>query len=206
MANLMTNTCYTQKYMNSNFPRFYIFDLDGTLALSEHIKLAATQDVCKKNHIEPISEKEYFEWAGAPTKTLFQNFLVKRAIQPVPELIQRLADERRDAYRDRIDLVERHEPIVSLLQALSPHYKTALVTTSIRDIGLAVLENLEIINLFDVMVFGDDVKHNKPDPEPYELAAKLLKAKADQCLIFEDSASGISAAKAFGAQVVKVTI
>lgn len=56
------------------------------------------------------------------------------------------------------------------------------------------------------MAFGDEVTKNKPDPECYEHTAKLLKAKAEECLIFEDSERGIAAANAFGAQVVQVTI
>jgi HAD superfamily hydrolase (TIGR01509 family) len=192
--------------MDATYPRCYIFDLDGTLALSEHIKLAATQAICKKNHIAPITEKEYFEWAGAPTKTLFRNFLERRDITLTPELLQKFIDERRVVYSERIHLIEPHEPIVSLLKALSPHYKTALVTTSNREQGLAVIRSLEISDLFDVMVFGDDVNRNKPDPECYELAAKLLEAKPEECLVFEDSESGITAAREFGAQIVKVSI
>jgi beta-phosphoglucomutase len=192
--------------MSTTYPKYFIFDLDGTLALSEHVKLAATQDICEKNHIKPITKEEYAKWAGAPTETIFRNFLEARNIEPTPELIQKLTGERRAEYALRVHQVERHEPIVSLLQALSPHYKTALVTTSIRVHALAVIKTLEISDLFDVMVFGDEVTANKPDPECYKIAAEQLQAKPEECLIFEDSRSGIAAAEAFGAQIVKVSI
>jgi HAD superfamily hydrolase (TIGR01509 family) len=162
--------------------------------------------ICKDAHIQPITKEEYDEWAGAPTQYLFEQLLGRRDIEPTPELIADLTKARRKAYAERLHLVERHEPIVSLLQALSPHYKTALVTTTIRELGIAVVQSLGIDSLFTIMVFGDDVKHNKPDPECYEYAAKQLGARPEECLVFEDSDSGITAANAFGAQVVKVTL
>jgi HAD superfamily hydrolase (TIGR01509 family) len=192
--------------MSASYPHYFLFDLDGTLALSEHIKLEATQEICKEANIRPMTKKEYDLWAGAPIHTIFQEFLDKRGVTYTPELIHDLVTKRREAYDRRIHMVERHDPIVSLLQAITPHYKTALVTTTIRALGLKVVKSLGIEDLFDVMVFGDDVKHNKPDPEPYEHAAQLLGAKPEECLVFEDSESGITAATAFGAQVVKVTI
>jgi beta-phosphoglucomutase len=187
-------------------PTFFIFDLDGTLALSEHIKMLATQVVCKEMGFKPITEKEYFSWAGIPTKEVMSNLLRARKIEPTPENVQEMTDRRRAAYDKFMHKVERHEPIVSLLRALSPHYKTALATTTNRKQGIILIEQLGIADLFDVTVFGDDVSKNKPDPECYITAAKKLGAKPEQCVIFEDSEAGIAAAEAFGAQVVKVTI
>ena len=187
-------------------PKYFIFDLDGTLALSEHIKMLATQVVCKDMGFKPITEEEYFAWAGLPTKVVMTNLLTARDIEPTAEKVQEITERRRTAYDKQLHKVEAHEPVVSLLRALSPHYKTALATTSNRRQGSAVIRQLGIADLFTVTVFGDEVKNNKPDPECYFTAAKLLGAKPEECLIFEDSESGIAAAEAFGAQVVKVTI
>jgi beta-phosphoglucomutase len=187
-------------------PKFFIFDLDGTLALSEHVKMLATQVVCKELGFKPITEKEYFTWAGIPTKEVMTNLLNARNIEPTPEKVQEITDKRRAAYDKYMHKVERHEPMVSLLMALSPHYKTALATTTNRKQGTVLLKQLGIADLFDVAIFGDDVTNNKPDPECYITAAKKLGAKPEECVVFEDSEAGIAAAEAFGAQVVKVTI
>jgi len=187
-------------------PTYFIFDLDGTLALSEHVKMLATQIVCKDMGFEPITEKEYFAWAGLPTKVVMSNLLKARDIEPTPEKVQEITGKRRAMYDKHLHKVETPDPVVSLLRALSPHYKTALATTTNRRQGLAVIKHLGIADLFDVTVFGDDVTNNKPDPECYVKAAELLGAKPEECLIFEDSEAGIAAAEAFGAQVVKVTI
>ena len=168
--------------------------------------MLATQVVCKEMGFEPITEKEYFTWAGIPTKEVMSNLLRARNIDPTPENVQEMTDRRRTAYDKQMHKIERHEPVVSLLRALSPHYKTALATTTNRRQGTAVIKQLGIADLFTVTVFGDDVTKNKPDPECYIKAANLLGAKPEECVVFEDSDAGIAAAEAFGAQVVKVTI
>ena len=43
-----------------------------------------------------------------------------------------------------------------------------------------------------------DVKRGKPDPEVFLLAAKLLGAQPDDCVVFEDAPAGIEAARRAG--------
>jgi beta-phosphoglucomutase-like phosphatase (HAD superfamily) len=57
---------------------------------------------------------------------------------------------------------------------------------------------------FDVNVAAGDIERTKPFPDPYLHAAKLLEVDISQCLIFEDSPTGIKAAVASGAFVVAV--
>jgi len=55
-----------------------------------------------------------------------------------------------------------------------------------------------------VVVTADDVTASKPDPEGFLLAAAQLDVPPDECVVFEDSAAGIAAAKAAGMRVVGV--
>lgn len=50
----------------------------------------------------------------------------------------------------------------------------------------------------EVMVCGEDVVNGKPHPEPFALAARLLKIDTSRCVAFEDSPAGIQSAKAAG--------
>lgn len=56
--------------------------------------------------------------------------------------------------------------------------------------------------IFDVVVTGDDVRRNKPDPEGYLLAMARLDLAAREALAFEDSPVGHAAARAAGLDVV----
>jgi len=55
-----------------------------------------------------------------------------------------------------------------------------------------------------VLVSVDDVARGKPAPDPYLRAAELLGRDPARCLVIEDAPTGISSARAAGAQVVAV--
>jgi sugar-phosphatase len=55
-----------------------------------------------------------------------------------------------------------------------------------------------------VMITAEDVQRGKPDPQGFLLGAARLGVRADECLVFEDSAAGVAAAKAAGADVAIV--
>ena len=81
----------------------------------------------------------------------------------------------------------------------------ALVTSSERIIMDAVLAGLADRGVgFDVTVCGEDVRHAKPHPEPYQRAAELLGVDPRRCVALEDSPNGIAAAEAAGCATVAV--
>lgn len=57
---------------------------------------------------------------------------------------------------------------------------------------------------FDVTVAGDEVQPNKPDPQPYLTAAKLLGVDPADCVVLEDSTTGIISATEAGCAVVAI--
>ena len=81
--------------------------------------------------------------------------------------------------------------------------KQGLVSASPRPIVDGVLIGMAE-KYFDVNVAAGDIERTKPFPDPYLHAAKLLDVDISQCLIFEDSPTGITAAIASGAFVVAV--
>lgn len=90
-----------------------------------------------------------------------------------------------------------------LLQLKSHNIPTGLVSASPRNIVNAVLENLEG-NPFPFSISSDDVLNTKPHPDAYLLAAEKVGAEITRCLVFEDSLTGVSAAKSSGAWLIAV--
>ena len=68
-----------------------------------------------------------------------------------------------------------------------------------------VINNLKIAHYFKAIVCAQDVKHGKPDPEIFLLAAKRLGVEPSKCLVFEDSLVGVEGALNAGMKAVAVT-
>ncbi len=93
---------------------------------------------------------------------------------------------------------------MNLLQELQSHnIPTALVSASPRRIVDAVLENLGG-NPFPFSISSDDVENTKPHPDAYLLAASKAGVEISKALIFEDSLTGVTAAKSSGAWLIAV--
>ncbi|PCI09918.1 MAG: beta-phosphoglucomutase [Flavobacteriaceae bacterium] len=61
-----------------------------------------------------------------------------------------------------------------------------------------ILTQLDLIDLFDAIVDGNDVSKAKPDPEVFLIAAEKLGKNPDDCIVVEDAIAGIEAANAAG--------
>ncbi len=61
-----------------------------------------------------------------------------------------------------------------------------------------ILETLDLIDLFDAIVDGNDVSTAKPDPEVFLIAAEKLGVAPEDCIVVEDAQAGIEAANKAG--------
>lgn len=77
-----------------------------------------------------------------------------------------------------------------------------LATSSSRDKAMMLLQRFDLFKYFDVAVFADDIEHLKPAPDIYLRAQTLSGRTKEECLAFEDSASGVAAAYNAGIDVV----
>ena len=66
----------------------------------------------------------------------------------------------------------------------------------LRQVRLA--DGRELLPLFSVNVCGRDLRHGKPDPEIFQIAAKELRMMPGHCFVAEDAPAGIQAARAGG--------
>ncbi|MFJ7798326.1 HAD family hydrolase [Pseudomonas sp. NPDC096950] len=80
----------------------------------------------------------------------------------------------------------------------------ALVTSSWRARVDNVLQQHDLISTFDSIICRDDVRSGKPAPDAYRLAAAQLERQSDECLVFEDSVSGVRAAVSSGALCIGI--
>jgi HAD superfamily hydrolase (TIGR01509 family) len=83
--------------------------------------------------------------------------------------------------------------------------KVGLATMSYCPQVQRVLGVLNLMGEFDFVASRDDVEHGKPDPEIYLLVARELGVPPHECLVIEDSPTGVKAALAAGMHVIAVS-
>ncbi len=89
---------------------------------------------------------------------------------------------------------------ITLLQ--QHHIPYALATNSKLHNVTECLKYAQFENIFSTIITRDEVDKGKPAPDIFLLAAKKLDTAIEQCLVLEDSATGIKAALSSGAMSI----
>ena len=185
-----------------NFPEAVLWDMDGTLIDSEPFWLASEHSLAE-SYGGVWTEADGHSIIG---KSLYDSSAIIREKFNIQDLsIQEVIDRMTDDVIGNLKLRLPFRPgALELLMDLKRNgIKTALVTMSMRRMALTVAEQIDF-PAFDVIVAGDDVQHGKPHPEPYLKAAELLGVDITNCLVFEDSNTGLTSAEAAGAHAIGV--
>ena len=178
-----------------------IFDMDGVIVDNHHFHVKSWEVFCKKYNI-PFEENEFrSKYFGKTNQDIFKEMAGNKLTR---EQIDNLGEEKeqiyRDIYKDFIAPVDGLIPFLNMLR--SSGIKTAVATSAPTSNLDFVLDNLKVRHLFDAIVDASMVSKGKPDPEIYLKAAEKLDIKPQQCVVFEDSISGIKSGQSAGMVVV----
>lgn len=147
-------------------------------------------------------EADQIACLGGPLTKVGQYMFEKCGHQESPQYFtQTLIDTQVARMRGNTPTMPGALELVRELQ--SQGVKTALVSASPRNIVDAVLDNLGH-DLFPFSISSDDVTETKPNPEAYVKAAAMSGSEITNCLVFEDSLTGMNAAIASGAYLIGV--
>jgi len=205
--------------------RAMIFDLDGTLVQTEKLKAIsyarAAIELCPKEISEEMVIEAFKEVVGLPRREvalalmrefglegaahdLMGDFGVSAAWQAFVQVRLRIYDEMLTDPQ----VIRDHEwphNLALLEEARKSGCRIGLATMSACRQASRVLEILNLAGAFDFVATRDDVSRGKPDPEIYELVSDELRVPAKECLVIEDSPSGVKAALAAGMHCIAVT-
>ena len=173
----------------------FIFDLDGVivdtakyhflawknLANSIGIEFTELQNEELKGVSRIKSLEKILEWGNKTISETDFNLLMKR---------------KNDEYLNYISTMDQSELLPGvedvLLELQSANKPIALGSASKN--ARFILERTKLTRFFNAIVDGNDVTTAKPDPEVFIKAANLINVKPEQCVVFEDSVSGVKAA------------
>lgn len=178
-----------------------LFDMDGTLVDTEPMWLASETELMLRFGYRWTKEDQA-HCLGGPLDRVGEYMYKLAPNQQSPEwFTQTLIALTESHLRSGASLMEGAQELMSLCEELS--LPMALVSASPRVLVNAVLENLQG-HQFAISISSDDVTNVKPDPEGYLQAATFLNVPIEDCLILEDSATGVAAASASGGLVIAI--
>ena len=171
----------------------YLFDLDGTLVDSEKLKGKALAETCSLFG-GTVDVKVYKTVMGERWLNVTSHFFTMAKIEPD---IEEFNAEFKKIYQELLlNELTPNPNVVELLFKLKALRKKMGVVSSGADWMVdQVLSQLELSEFFDIVISKEQVKKLKPDPEAYLLALEKLGLPSSEVLIFEDSNSGLIAAR-----------
>jgi len=183
-----------------------LWDLDGTLVESEGYWGLAEMQLAARYEGEWTHE-DGLALTGLSLPVSCQILRDKIGITDlsVDEIIQTLTDGVLEHLTKR---VHWREGALELAVALhNAGVRQAIVTMSIRRMAQVVRDAAHAetgLELFELIVAGDDVENGKPHPEAYLTAAERMGLHTSHCVAIEDSVNGLTAAEAAGTRALGV--
>ncbi len=181
-----------------------IFDMNGVITDDEDIHELATKEVFKSIGIN-LSSEDYRKFClGRTDIAAFTDLLEEFKIRDKNK--DQLIATKSLRYQELIKgNLKVYSGVIQLIKDLYQNYTLALTSSSTFEEVSAVVDKLEIKDLFKIIVTSKDVVHGKPHPEPYLLTAKKINVRCEDCLVIEDSENGIQSAKTAGMKCVAIT-
>lgn len=192
---------HVSSYKPSDFFEAVFFDMDGLFVDSEPIWLESEAEITAPFGYA-WTEEDQVACLGGPLSRVGEYMFEKCNFAESPSFFTNLLIEVQCAkLRGKTPLMPGASELLKQLQL--HNIATGLVSASPRKIVDAVLNNLGG-NPFPFSISSDDVVNTKPHPDAYLLAAQRAAVDISKCLIFEDSLTGVSAAKSSGAWLIAV--
>ena len=180
-----------------------IFDMDGVICHTNPYHSMAFREFFSTRELAPTDEEFAQHMFGKSNKYILSHFL-KRPVEGEEFLAMEEEKEGlfRKIYEPHVDPIAGFLPFIN---NLADHGLKLGVATS------APLANLELIfskvaihSLLGSVLASEHVTKHKPDPEVYIKSALNLGVLPEQCIVFEDSFSGITAGLNAGMRVICV--
>ncbi|ENM5767791.1 TPA: HAD family phosphatase [Vibrio cholerae] len=181
-----------------------VFDMDGVLIDAKDWHYEALNKALAIFGLEINRYDHLVTFDGLSTSQKL-NILSKTHV--LPESLHPFINEMKQQYT--MDITHQlckpafnHQFALSKLR--QEGYKLAVASNSIRNTVKVMMEKSSLAEYLDFYLSNQDVTKGKPDPEIYQLAIKKLGLEPSEVVIVEDNENGLKAAKASGANVLKV--
>lgn len=173
----------------------FIFDLDGVIVDTAKYHYLAWKKLAKSIGAD-FTEVQNEQLKGVSRIRSLEKILAWGQKTITEGEFLELMNKKNNDYLSYIEKMDENEILPDIPKVLDYliSQKQPISLGSASKNARVILEKVNLINKFDTIVDGNDVSRAKPDPEVFLNAAKSLKIKAEDCIVFEDSVAGVQAA------------
>ena len=169
-----------------------IFDLDGVIVDTVKLHFKAWKKMFTEHNKEFDFEDYKSKVDGIPRVDGAKAILEDLSEQEIEEAAAKKQNYFLEFIED--DKVKVYEETLNLIDSLkSQGVKIAAISSSKS--CRYILDKVNLIDKFQVIIAGNEVKKGKPDPDIFLMASKQLGLDPKECLVFEDATLGVEAAK-----------
>jgi len=178
-----------EQYMDQY--RAYLFDLDGTLVQTDIIYHNVWKEILAQFNI-PMTEYIFNQYIQGNNDKFAMDQL---HIDPLSYDIHTISAMKDKLFRNYLHDIIIIDGVVEYIKSIKEKgHSVCIVTNCNRDTCEAILQYIGLDKYINYMIIGNECSRPKPYPDPYLHAMQLVKITADQCVIFEDSKSGLLSA------------
>lgn len=181
-----------------------LFDMDGVIIDSNPFHKISLKQFCKEHGHDLSEEQLRLKIYGRPNKDWIPNVLGHHL---TAEQVKQYGEEKealfREMYKNDVKLVDGL--LQFLMEMQQDQVPMAIATSAPRSNVDFTLAHTHTEKYFKAILDEAFVTKGKPDPEIYLKTAAALGFDPKDCVVIEDSLSGIDAGKAAGCKVIGIT-
>lgn len=180
-----------------------IFDMDGVICHTNPYHSKAFRVFFEKRGLNPTDEEFAQHMFGKSNSYILKHFLGREIVGQ--EFLD-MENEKEGLFRKiYAPVVKTLDGYVTFLDSLkSAGFKTGVATSAPRANLDLIMGKVGFESSMESIMASEDVKQHKPNPEVYLQSAQNLSVDPSECMVFEDSFSGVSAAINAGMRVTGV--
>jgi HAD superfamily hydrolase (TIGR01509 family) len=176
-----------QNFISNTF--VFLFDLDGTLVISDHIYFNVWEQILSKYNIT-IDTDFFNKYIHGNSDDKVVNMLLPKCnVKEISELKDRL-------FIERIHDIKIIDGAINFLKMLkSKGFLCSIVTNCNRTVATKIIEFCKLGSYIDYITIGNECVRTKPYPDPYLTTIEKYHVSDKKVIIFEDSKSGLLSAR-----------
>ena len=172
-----------------------IFDLDGVIVFTDKYHYLAWKAIADEENIYFDEQINHLLRGVSRMESL--NIILRKATKCYNEKEkEELAYKKNEIYKNYLQSLNKNNvslDVINTLKTLKEKNIKIAIGSSSKNTKL-ILSKIGLLDMFDCIVDGNDIKHSKPNPEVFLKAAEKLMLNPSDCLVIEDAESGIDAA------------